>query len=163
MSKVNDDKSTSNDEIRDDLVRQLADILDETNLSEIEYETSALKIRVARQKIIESYGNPLSPGMTQPKEKLGEPSDEESSQSDPMSHPGTVKAPMVGVAYLSGEPDTPPFIKVGDVVAEGQTLMLIEAMKTFNPVRAARAGTVVAVLVSDGQPIEFDQPLVTID
>jgi len=163
MSKANDDTSTSNEEIRDDLVRQLANILDETNLSEIEYETNSLKIRVARQRIIESYGNPLSPGVTQPQENLGEPLDEKSSQTDPSSHPGTVKAPMVGIAYLSGEPDTPPFVNVGDTVTEGQTLMLIEAMKTFNPVQATRAGTIAAVLVSDGQPIEFDQPLVTID
>lgn len=164
MTKGKDSTSSSADEFKGDLVKQLADILNETNLSEIEYETGPLKIKVARQAAVETYTVPQTPIAPQPAAApTPEPSSAPSSPADPASHPGTVKAPMVGVAYLAGEPDTPPYVKVGDSVTEGQTLMLIEAMKTFNPVRAPKAGTISAVLVSDGQPIEFDQPLVTID
>jgi acetyl-CoA carboxylase biotin carboxyl carrier protein len=78
-------------------------------------------------------------------------------------HPGAVKAPMVGTVYLAPDEDSPPFVKVGDTVAAGQTLMLIEAMKTFNPVPAAKPGKVVQILVENQQPVEFGQPLVIIE
>ena len=150
------------DEIKGDLVKQLANILDETNLSEIEYDTGNLRIRVSRQSreaaVVIPSGN-MATAQSDPNAS-GAPTD---STADLASLPGVVKAPMVGVAYLAAEPDTPPYVKVGDKVREGQTLMLIEAMKTFNPVRAPKAGTLSAIHVSDGQPIEFDQPLVTID
>lgn len=146
------------DEIKSDLVRHLANILDETDLSEIEYDTGSLRIRVARQ-IREA--TVMMPATSQAAPAPASPSEEK--PADPTSHPGAVKAPMVGVAYLASEPDTPPFCKVGDTVTEGQTLLLIEAMKTFNPVRAPKAGKVASMLVSDGQPVEFDQPLIVIE
>ena len=83
--------------------------------------------------------------------------------ADPANHPGTVKSPMVGVAYLLPEPGAPAFIKLGDTVAEGQTLALIEAMKTFNPVKAPRAGKIVKILVESGSPVEYGEPLCIIE
>ncbi len=152
------------EEIKEDLVRQLAKVLDETNLSEIEYDTGGLRIRVARQFQGVVAAVPQS-GLTagQATTALTPSTGQESDATDPASHPGAVKAPMVGVAYLAADPDSPQYVKVGDTVSEGQTLMLIEAMKTFNPVRASRPGTVSAILVTDGQPIEFDQPLIIVD
>lgn len=148
------------DEIKSDLVRHLANILDETDLSEIEYDTGSLRIRVARQgreaavMMPASQPAPIAPQATAVASEV---------PTDNASHPGAVKAPMVGVSYLASEPDSPPFCKVGDSVTEGQTLLLIEAMKTFNPVRAPKAGKVATILVSDGQPVEFDQPLIIIE
>jgi acetyl-CoA carboxylase biotin carboxyl carrier protein len=162
MTKGLKDSADSENEIKSELVRQLATILDETDLSEIEYDTGSLRIRVARQ-IRES-----SVVMTAATRSAGVataiPVNEvEGGATDPATHPGAVKAPMVGVAYLSAEPNSPPFVKAGDKVTEGQTLLLIEAMKTFNPVHAPRSGTIASILVSDGQPIEFDQSLVIIE
>lgn len=149
------------DEIKSDLVRHLANILDETNLSEIEYDIGSLRIRVARQGHGATVMMPASQPVAQSPTSSPVVADEK--PTDPASHPGAIKAPMVGVSYLASEPDSPPFCKVGDTVTEGQTLLLIEAMKTFNPVRAPKAGKVSAILVSDGQPVEFDQPLVVIE
>ena len=159
-------KSTTGDSevIKGELVKQLANILEETDLSEIEYDTGSLRIRVSRQRHETAIIVPSNNAIASPSEPSAPATPgPAASSTDPASHPGAVKAPMVGVAYLAAEPDTPPYIKVGDKVTEGQTLMLIEAMKTFNPVRAPKAGTISEILVSDGQPIEFDQPLVTIE
>ncbi|NKB44382.1 MAG: acetyl-CoA carboxylase biotin carboxyl carrier protein [Alphaproteobacteria bacterium] len=162
MTKEPKGSANSSDEIKSELVRQLATILDETELSEIEYDTGTLRIRVARQLGQTSVALPAAPPpqTLQPNASGADPTER---VPDPSAHPGAVKAPMVGVAYLASEPDTPPFAKIGDKVAQGQTLLLIEAMKTFNPVPAPKAGTVTAILVTDGQPVEFDQPLVVID
>lgn len=165
MSKGQKKMADGAGEIKSDLVRQLADILDDTGLSEIEYDTGTLRIRVARQAKDVAVAVPATAAPQPTPAPAAQAADtaKDSQLDDPASHPGAVKAPMVGVAYLAAEPDTPPYVKVGDKVTEGQTLMLIEAMKTFNPVRAPRTGTVAAVLVTDGQPIEFDQPLVVIE
>ncbi|MDE0800565.1 MAG: acetyl-CoA carboxylase biotin carboxyl carrier protein subunit [Rhodospirillaceae bacterium] len=146
------------DEIKSDLVRHLANILEETDLSEIEYDNGSLRIRVARQ------GRETAVMMPAPIAPSAAPAAVvESTPDTAPHHPGAVKAPMVGVSFLASEPDTPPFCKVGDSVTEGQTLLLIEAMKTFNPVPAPKAGKVAKILVSDGQPVEFDQPLIIIE
>lgn len=158
MSKEPKGSATSSDEIKSELVRQLATILDETELSEIEYDTGTLRIRVARQVGQTSVALPAPPPP-----QATPPSDSTEKAVDASAHPSAVKAPMVGVAYLASEPESPPFVKPGDKVTEGQTLLLIEAMKTFNPVPAPKAGTVAAILVTDGQPVEFDQPLVVIE
>lgn len=150
--------SQSSDEIKGELVRQLATILDETDLSEIEYDIGSLRIRVARQGGQTVYAAPQA---TAAPVAAGEPA--EAPAVDAAAHPGTVKAPMVGVSYLASEPGSTPFVKPGDTVSEGQTILLIEAMKTFNPVNAPRAGKVTSVLVVDGQPVEFDQPLFIIE
>ncbi|MDG2243829.1 MAG: acetyl-CoA carboxylase biotin carboxyl carrier protein subunit [Rhodospirillaceae bacterium] len=162
MSKEPKGSATSSAEINSELVRQLANILDETELSEIEYDTGTLRIRVARHVGQTSVAlSPPPPPQAAAASPV--PSDSNAKAVDASANPGAVKAPMVGVAYLASEPDSPPFIKPGDTVTEGQTLLLIEAMKTFNPVPAPKAGTLAAILVTDGQPVEFDQPLVVIE
>lgn len=162
MTKEPKGSSSSSDEIKSELVRQLATVLDETDLSEIEYDTGTLRIRVARQISQASVTVPSAPAPQAVQAGATAPDSGEQSP-DPSVHPGAVKAPMVGVAYLASDPDTPPFAKLGDKVTKGQTLLLIEAMKTFNPVPAPKAGTVAAILVTDGQPVEFDQPLAVIE
>ena len=140
-----------------DLVRSLAALLDEARLSEIEYETAGVRIRVVRQgaSVIAAVPAPAAavPAPPQPAP---------AAAAEEGDHPGTVTSPMVGVAYLSPEPGKPPFVKVGEAVGAGETLLLIEAMKTFNPIRAHRAGTLQKVFVTDGQPVEFGEPLAVI-
>jgi acetyl-CoA carboxylase biotin carboxyl carrier protein len=160
-----DTKGTNPDagDVRGDVVRQLASILDETDLTEIEYEASGMRIRVARQVSGLSNAFQVAPAAPAPSAQAASAPTPAAPPSDPAAHPGAVKAPMVGVAYLRPDPDSAEFIKQGDNVSEGQTLLLIEAMKTFNPVHAPKSGTVTSILVSDGQPIEFDQPLIVIE
>jgi acetyl-CoA carboxylase biotin carboxyl carrier protein len=143
--------------IESELVRSLATLLDETRLSEIEYEAGGLRIRVARQGA--PIGTVLPPVPVPP----AAPPPAAPAAVDLAAHPGAVKSPMVGVVYLSPEPGSPRFANIGDTVAEGQTLLLIEAMKTFNPIRATHGGKVTAVLVHDGQPVEFGEPLVIVE
>jgi acetyl-CoA carboxylase biotin carboxyl carrier protein len=144
--------------IDSDLIRSLATLLDDTNLTEIEYEAGGLRIRVARnaQQAISfapSAAAPAASSAAAPAVALPQ---------DPANHPGAVKSPMVGVAYLSPEPDAPRFVNVGDTVVEGQTLLLIEAMKTFNTIRATKSGKIEAILIETGQPVEFGEPLMII-
>jgi acetyl-CoA carboxylase biotin carboxyl carrier protein len=141
------------------LVRELADILNETGLSEIEVEREGQRIRVARNagpSLVQAYAPapPTAPMAIMP----ASPSDE----SEPVRAGDTVTSPMVGTVYLQAQPGSPPFVKVGDTVTAGQTLMLIEAMKTMNPIPAPRAGVVLELLVGDSQPVEFGEPLAVI-
>ncbi len=144
--------------IKSDLIRALADILDETKLTEIEYDADGIRIRVARQvtqsATIQQIAAPAAP---QSAAAAGQAAHEEI----PLAN--AVTSPMVGVVYLSPEPGTPRFADVGTTVHEGQTLLLIEAMKTFNPIQATRAGKVTRILVVDGQPVEFGEPLVIVE
>jgi acetyl-CoA carboxylase biotin carboxyl carrier protein len=144
--------------IQTELVRTLAELLDETNLTEIEYDTGSLRIRVARQGGPVAAHYPAMPAMAAA--PVAQPA---VIAPDDANHPGAVTSPMVGVAYLSADPGSPRFIEVGQTVSEGQTLMLIEAMKTFNPIRAPRGGKVVRILVTDSQPVEFGEPLAIIE
>lgn len=150
-----------------DLIRSLAALLDETHLSEIEYDQGGLRVRVARQtsanfsSIPVFASPPQSPSLT-PSSVSGALNTEQTSQ-DFSKHPGLVKSPMVGVIYASPEPNAPRFFNVGDTVTEGQTLFLIEAMKTFNPIRAHCSGKVVRQIAEDGHPVEFGEPLVIIE
>jgi acetyl-CoA carboxylase biotin carboxyl carrier protein len=148
--------------IESDLVRHLATVLDETNLTEIEYESGGLRIRVARggREIAPVAYAPAPAAAAAPAAVAAVAAAAEPAAVDPAHHPGAVKSPMVGVAYLLPEPGAPPFIKVGDQVAEGQTLLLVEAMKTFNPVKAPRAGKITQILVETGSPVEYGEPLV---
>ncbi|OAN51094.1 acetyl-CoA carboxylase biotin carboxyl carrier protein subunit [Paramagnetospirillum marisnigri] len=145
--------------IDSDLVRTLAALLDETNLTEIEYGVGDVKIRVARTAapVTVHHGAALAP-MGHPTAQPGQ-----TGAAADADHPGAVTSPMVGVAYLSPEPGATKFINPGDMVAEGQTVMLIEAMKTFNPIRAPRSGKVTRILVTDSQPVEFGEPLMIIE
>ena len=134
------------------LVRELAALLDETKLSEIEVEDGGHKIRVART-VTGVAAAALAPAVASPATPPAPTAD----------HPGAVKSPMVGTAYLTPEPDAAPFVTVGASVNEGETLLIIEAMKVMNPIAAPRSGKVTQVLVGSGQPVEFDQPLVVIE
>ena len=153
-------KAKSNSPIDSDLVRQLADVLNETGLSEVEYESGGIRIRVAKH--MTTMVGAAQP-MYAPAAAGEAPAPVAAKPMDPASHPGTVKSPMVGVFYLLPEPGAAPFIKVGDTVSEGQTLALIEAMKTFNPVKAPRGGKVVKILLESGSPCEYGEPLVIIE
>ncbi len=142
-----------------DSIKELAEILKETDLSEIEYEANGVKIRVARQIMVAGFA-------TQGAQSVAQLSDAPVAQSNPSDlskHPGVVKSPMVGTVYLSPEPGAPVFIKVGDSVSVGQNLLIIEAMKVLNPIKAPRSGVVKKILVRDAEPIEFDAALLIIE
>ncbi|CAA6605287.1 acetyl CoA carboxylase, BCCP subunit [Rhodospirillaceae bacterium LM-1] len=148
--------TTANAKIDAELVRTLAELLNETGLSEIEYDTGSLRLRVARQLTVAAHAPMAMPG------SAGAPV-AQTAVVDVANHPGAVTSPMVGVAYLSPEPTAAHFIKVGDRVTEGQTLCLIEAMKTFNPIRAPKGGLVTQILIGNGQPVEFGEALVVVE
>jgi acetyl-CoA carboxylase biotin carboxyl carrier protein len=137
------------------LIRELALLLDETSLTEIEIERAGLRVRVARNISIAAS----MPGSYQPSAAVPAPV----AVADIAKHPGVVPSPMVGTAYWASEPGAKPFIEVGSRVAVGQTLLIIEAMKTMNQIPSTRAGTVTQILVEDGQPVEFGEPLVIIE
>lgn len=140
------------------LIRDLADLLNETGLSEIEIEKSGLKVRVARTLSV-AVGAPAAMmpigGGAAPAAAGG--------TGDPGKHPGAVKSPMVGTAYRAPDPSAPVFVEVGAKVSAGDTLLIIEAMKTMNQIPAPKPGTVTAILFENGQPVEFGEPLVIIE
>ena len=140
------------------LIRELALLLDETSLTEIEIERSGLRVRVARNVTV-SAAMPASFQSAPPASAAAVPA----AGADLAKHPGVVPSPMVGTAYWAPEPGAKPFIDVGTKVSAGQTLLIIEAMKTMNQIPSPRAGTVTQILVEDGQPVEFGEPLVIIE
>jgi len=143
------------------LVRELAELLAETGLTEIEVEDGDRKVRVARGgTMMMAAPQPMAPAPAAPTPSGAAP-------AAPVAEPaanvaGALKSPMVGTAYLTPEPGAQPFVKVGDSVKQGDTLLIIEAMKVMNPIAADKAGTVQSILVENAQPVEFDQPLVVI-
>ncbi|NMG39966.1 acetyl-CoA carboxylase biotin carboxyl carrier protein [Chelativorans sp. ZYF759] len=144
------------------LIRDLAHILDETNLTEIEVEQDAMRIRVSRQ----SSGGPVHyapPPAAAPASASVQPAAAAETAAASDRARNTVPSPMVGTAYLAPSPDAKPFIEVGQSVKEGQTLLIIEAMKTMNQIPSPRSGTVTAILCEDAQPVEFGEPLVVIE
>jgi acetyl-CoA carboxylase biotin carboxyl carrier protein len=146
-----------------DVIRELAALLEETGLTEIEIEHEGKRIRVARgvnlTTTLTTTGVPESDLIENPKlaKRVSAPTEEF------IVHPGTVTSPMVGTAYRSPEPGAPPFVEIGAKVAAGQTLLIIEAMKTMNQIPSPRAGTVIAILFEDGQPVEYGEPLAVIE
>ncbi len=140
----------------DALIRRLAALLRETGLSEIEYEAEGRRIRVGRNAGAAGVGAAAPASEAE----AAEPASAEAAEAVP---PGAVTSPMVGTVYAAAEPGAPPLVKVGDAVTEGQTLLIIEAMKVMNPLASPRAGTVIQILVSDGQPVEFGEPLLIIE
>ena len=160
MARQPDDKTaakfTSSDSA---LIRELALLLDETSLTEIEIERAGLRLRVARNISIAAS----MPANFQPAAPAPAAATAPVVVADVAKHPGAVPSPMVGTAYLASEPGAKPFIEVGSKVAVGQTLLIIEAMKTMNQIPSTRAGTVTQILVEDGQPVEFGEPLVIIE
>jgi acetyl-CoA carboxylase biotin carboxyl carrier protein len=146
------------------MIRELAELLNDTGLTEIEIEKSGLKIRVAK-KISITAAAPQA-FLSAPAAAGSTPSDGKSTASaasDLSKHPGAVKSPMVGTAYRSPEPGAASFCEVGSKVKQGDTLLIIEAMKTMNQIPAPRAGTVKAVLVENAQPVEYGEPLIIIE
>ncbi len=147
-----------------DLIRDLAELLNETGLTEIEIEQQDLRVRVARGL---AASTPIAPAPTAAA-PAAPPPPAAAPATAPVSteladHPGTVVSPMVGTAYLAPEPGAAPFVEVGTTIAEGQTVLIVEAMKTMNHIPSPRSGTVTSILVEDGQPVEFGEPLVIIE
>lgn len=160
MSK---NKENADHELESGWIRELAGILEETGLTEIEIEKNDVRLRVSRQgggahviaaapPVAAAPAGAPSPAPVQP-----------AAAPAGADHPGAVKSPMVGTAYLSPSPGAEPFAKEGAQVSEGQTIMIVEAMKTMNPITAPRSGTVKKVFVTDAQPVEFDEPLLIIE
>lgn len=143
-----------------DLIRQLADILTETDLSEIEVETEDLKVRVARQSQVVNVAAPVAAAPAAPAAAPAAVAAEGSSKA---AHPGAVPSPMVGTVYVAAEPGAAAFVSVGTQVTQGQTVLIVEAMKTMNQIPAPKSGTVKEILVEDGQPVEFGEPLLIIE
>ncbi len=157
-------------------VKELADLFKETDLSEIEYETAGCRIRVARNFGIPAQQQfyPAMQGMQMPSFQSqgfqgqgaiveGTTTDLPKAPIDPAKHPGAIKSPMVGTAYLSSQPGADPFIKVGGPIKEGDTVMIVEAMKVMNPIRAPKSGIVKEIFIQDGTPVEFDEVLLIIE
>jgi acetyl-CoA carboxylase biotin carboxyl carrier protein len=159
MARQPDDKSAAKFSSEDSaLIRELALLLDETSLTEIEIERAGLRVRVARNVTI-AAAMPAAVAAA----PAGAASAANAAGADLANHPGVVPSPMVGTAYWAPEPGAKPFIEVGTKVSAGQTLLIIEAMKTMNQIPSPRAGTVTQILVEDGQPVEFGEPLVIIE
>lgn len=146
-------------EFDEDFIRRLADLLDEKQLTEIEVEDDDRRVRIARQPAAAAAA-PAAPAAA-PAPAAAAPA--EAAKPADASHPGAITSPMVGVAYVREEPGAPAYIEVGSTVREGQTLCLIEAMKTFNPVRSPRSGTVTRILVSDQSPVEYGEVLMIVE
>ena len=161
MARQPADKSSKNDDSA--LIRELALLLDETSLTEIEIERAGLRVRVARNISVAAS----MPASFIPAAHAAAPAAVAAAApaavADIAKHPGVVPSPMVGTAYWAPEPGAKPFIEVGSKVSAGQTLLIIEAMKTMNQIPSPRAGTVTQILVEDGQPVEFGEPLMIIE
>ena len=143
------------------LIRDLAELLEETGLSEIEIEREGMRVRVARQVTVAApvyTGAPPSVGAA-----AAAPASAPVAATDPGKHPGAVPSPMVGTAYLAPEPGAAAFVQIGTRVTQGQTILIIEAMKTMNHIPAPKAGVITAILVENGQPVEFGEPLAIIE
>lgn len=137
-----------------DLIRDLADLLSETGLTEIEIERKGLRVRVARGAAPVAMAAPPPASSS---------ADTAASENALANHPGTVISPMVGTIYRAPEPGAAPFVEIGSAISEGQTVMIVEAMKTMNHIPSPRSGTITQILVEDGQPVEFGEPLVVIE
>ncbi|WAT18702.1 acetyl-CoA carboxylase biotin carboxyl carrier protein [Aurantiacibacter sp. MUD11] len=146
------------------LVRELADILAETGLTEIEVEDDDRKIRVSRGGVAAAAApvTVAAPAAPAPAAPAAAAPAEAPAEAAPADHANAVKSPMVGTAYLAPDPGSPSFVSVGDAVKKGDTLLIVEAMKVMNPITAPADGTVKAMLVDNGDPVEFDQPLVVV-
>jgi len=144
------------------LVEELGSILGKLDLSEIEVEQDGLRVRVSRQTATQvSYSAPVPQSVVAPPPVAVAVAPVAAEAA--ADHPGTIKSPMVGTAYRRPSPDSKPFVEIGSVVKAGEKILLVEAMKTFNEIVAPRAGTVTALFVDDGQPVEYGAPLLVIE
>jgi acetyl-CoA carboxylase biotin carboxyl carrier protein len=166
MAREPQDKAAPSKTDERELIRDLAALLDESNLTEIEVERSGLRVRIARNVTVAAHvpyasvaAAPAAPAAA----SAATAAPAAAPVIDVAKHPGMVPSPMVGTAYLASEPGAKPFIDVGTKVKAGDTLLIVEAMKTMNQIPSPRTGTVTQILVEDGQPIEFGEPLVIIE
>lgn len=153
------DKKNDDIEIEAGWIRQLAVILQDNGLTEIELEKGSVRLRVSRAAQAVAVAAPAASTVATAPPAAAEPAPAPAAAN----HPGAVPSPMVGTAYLKPSPDAAPFVKVGDRVNVGQTLMIVEAMKTMNPIAAPRPGVVTRIIVTDSQPVEFGEPLMIIE
>jgi acetyl-CoA carboxylase biotin carboxyl carrier protein len=156
MARTSKTMSEGKPAIDQDLIRELARLLEETGLTEIEIESAGLRVRVGRAAVaapVAAQAAPPSPGAAPAP----------AAPVDLAKHPGAVTSPMVGTAYVGPEPGAPPFVEIGSKVLAGDTLLIIEAMKTMNQIPAPRSGTVTEILIEDGQPVEFGEPLIIVE
>jgi acetyl-CoA carboxylase biotin carboxyl carrier protein len=161
MARQPADKSSKTEDSA--LIRELALLLDETSLSEIEIERAGLRVRVARNiSVAASVPTAYAPTVHAAPASVAAAAPA-AVAADLSKHPGVVPSPMVGTAYWSPEPGAKPFVEVGSKVSAGQTLVIIEAMKTMNQIPSPRAGTVTQILIEDGQPVEFGEPMMIIE
>ncbi|MCA3376663.1 MAG: acetyl-CoA carboxylase biotin carboxyl carrier protein [Roseomonas sp.] len=149
-------------------IRELAQILRESDLTEIELVDNDMRVKLVRQVTVAAMAMPVAAAAhaapaAAPAAAIAAPAPAAPAAEVDADHPGAVNSPMVGVAYLSPEPTSAPFVTIGSKVAQGQTLMLIEAMKTYNQIKAPRAGTVTRILVESGTPVEFGEPLMIVE
>ena len=153
MSKLTD--------IDGELVKKLAGLLDETRLTEIEYSVGEFRLRVTRTPApVQGYAAAPAAAAAAASATAGAAA---TAEADPASHPGAVTSPMVGTVYLSPQPGSPPFVRVGDIVSAGQTLLIIEAMKVMNQIKAPKGGKVVRILTADSSPVEFGQVVMILE
>lgn len=152
------------------IISRLAEILDKTNLTELEYEDEGCRISLVRNHggVVSQASFVPAPQISvqnavQPQASQAPVNEDVSNEVDYTNSPNAVKSPMVGVVYLSADPKSPNYVKVGDNVAEGDTVCLVEAMKTFNPVKAHKGGRIAKILVEAGDPVEYGEPLVVIE
>ena len=149
-------------------IRELAQILRESDLTEIELVDNDMRVKLVRQVTVAAMAMPVAAHAAPapaaaPAAAIAAPAPAAPASEVDADHPGAVNSPMVGVAYLSPEPTSAPFVTIGSKVAQGQTLMLIEAMKTYNQIKAPRAGTVTRILVESGTPVVFGEPLMIVE
>ena len=155
-------KATLDEKAR--LVKDLADILDKAGLSELEYKTENIAIRLSRlggTAPLPAVQPVAAPAVASVPAKASDPASD--APANPVDHPGVVKSPMVGTVYTAPEPDAPAFVSEGDTVSQGQTILIVEAMKVMNPITAPKAGTVVKIFVQNAQPVEFGEALVIVE
>jgi len=165
MTDESDAADTGGMRIEADLVRQLAELLNQNELTEIEVVDGGRRIVVKREVQVTHAAPAAQAAAPAPAPAAAAPAPAPAPAADvpPSAHPGAVKSPMVGTVYLAAQPGAEPFVKPGDRVSEGQTLLIVEAMKTMNPIPSPRAGTVVELLVADGQPVEFGESLLVLE
>lgn len=147
-------------EMDTEFIARLAEILEQNHLGEIDLADGERRIRIARPVVAMAATAPMAIAAAPAAAAAAAPA---ATAGDASTHPGAVKSPMVGTAYLSPEPGKPVFVKIGDKVTAGQTVLIIEAMKTFNPIKAPKAGTVSQILIENAQPVEFGQPLMIVE
>lgn len=163
MSSHKDSSASESEPIDTNLVRELAAILNDTELTEIEVERGELRIRVAREIVTQIAAAPVAAAPAAVAPATAPAAGGPAAAPAAASRGDAVKSPMVGTIYMAPQPGAPAFVKVGDKVTEGQTLLIIEAMKTMNPIPSPRAGTVVELIVQDGQPVEFGEGLLVLE